>query len=347
LIKTHLAAGVLAFGVATATSTAAADCKMFQVAELPVRLERNKLIVDGEINSRKIGIVLDTGATSTMIFRSAAERLGLRRDRARGVRMFGVGGETTVESALVDEIKIGNASRKNWRMLVGGEHEIGAGMDVLLGEDFLQSFDVEFDLKRAAVRLYQPKDCAGVSLAYWATDGPRQVEFEPVDETHPQIRLSVLINGQTLRALFDSGASISLLDSPAAARLGVTPDTPGVVQVGRGAGLGRKTVDYWIGEFQSIAIGDETINDTSIVFGALFKDASYTKTGSRVPIRVESVSMLLGADFLRAHRVLVAHSQRTIYFTYVGGPVFQRTAPPASSTEPSGEAEAGPADGAR
>ena len=35
--------------------------------------------------------------------------------------------------------------------------------------------------------------------------------------------------------------------------------------------------------------------------------------------------MLLGADFLRAHRLLVAHSQRKIYFTYAGGTVFQET----------------------
>jgi len=47
--------------------------------------------------------------------------------------------------------------------------------------------------------------------------------------------------------------------------------------------------------------------------------------------------MLLGADFLRAHRTLVSHSQRKMYFTYVGGPVFVtgRTKPPAQP--PSGE----------
>jgi hypothetical protein len=32
--------------------------------------------------------------------------------------------------------------------------------------------------------------------------------------------------------------------------------------------------------------------------------------------------MLLGTDFLRAHRVLVARSQRKMYFTYAGGTVF-------------------------
>ena len=38
--------------------------------------------------------------------------------------------------------------------------------------------------------------------------------------------------------------------------------------------------------------------------------------------------MMLGADFLRSHRLLVAHSQRKVYFTYAGGPVFQLNLPP-------------------
>jgi hypothetical protein len=44
--------------------------------------------------------------------------------------------------------------------------------------------------------------------------------------------------------------------------------------------------------------------------------------------------MLLGADFLRAHRVLVSHSQRKMYFTYLGGPVFVPPRPPQSGAEP-------------
>jgi hypothetical protein len=41
----------------------------------------------------------------------------------------------------------------------------------------------------------------------------------------------------------------------------------------------------------------------------------------------EVPEMLLGLDFLRAHRMFVAHSQHKIYFTYTGGPVFQVTGP--------------------
>ncbi len=53
-------------------------------------------------------------------------------------------------------------------------------------------------------------------------------------------------------------------------------------------------------------------------------------TGTRLAAVRELREMLLGVDFLRAHRVFVAHSQRKLYFTYAGGPVFSgpRRAPP-------------------
>jgi hypothetical protein len=45
--------------------------------------------------------------------------------------------------------------------------------------------------------------------------------------------------------------------------------------------------------------------------------------------------MLLGADFFQSHRVYVARSQRRIYVSYMGGPVFQtRRDAPASAPAP-------------
>jgi predicted aspartyl protease len=309
----------------------AAECRMLQVGELPVRLAQNKLIVDGEINGQKIGVALDTGTTRTFLLRSSAERLGLRHDQVRGLRMFGIGGETNVESALVNEFKIGQASRTGWRMLVEDEHPL-RDIDLFLGDDFFNTIDIEFDLAYRSVRLFQTKDCEGVSLAYWARDSASQVEIEPVDPARPQIVLTVRIDGQPVHALLDSGAAISLLDKPAAMRLGVTTETSGVVRVGRSMGLGTKVVEYWVGPFKSFAIGDETIKDPLIVFGDVFKNASYTAPGSYVRRRIAgTAAMLLGADFLISHRVLVAHSQRKMYFTYSGGTLFQRVVE-ASST---------------
>jgi hypothetical protein len=216
------------------------------------------------------------------------------------------------------------------RLHVAGEGDFGA--DVFLGEDFFRMVDVEFDLAHNMVRLYQSQNCDGVSLAYWASTGAGEVEIEPVDEMSPQIILTVQVNGKPIKAMFDTGAPLSVLGRPDAALLGVTPETPGVMAAGGATGVGSKTIQTWIGPFQSFTIGNETIRDTEIRFADLFKSATYSAIGTRVPVKVEglhSISMLLGADFLRSHRVLIAHSQRRIYFTHTGGPVFRTTLLPA------------------
>jgi predicted aspartyl protease len=322
---TLLTASIAMLAATSMAVAAASNCKMVQIADWPVRLERGHLIVDGAINGQKIDIMLETGSTRSLILRSATERLGLTRQEARGYRLVFIGGETHVEAADIDEFKIGQVTRKNWRVLVAGERDFGRDVAFLLGEDFFYQADVEFDLAHGAVRLFQPKDCDGVSLAYWATEGVSEVDIEAIYDAQPQIVLTIQINGQPVRALLDSGTGTSVLDKADAARLGVTPETPGVVASGSGVGLGGKSVDNWIGPFQSVVIGNETITDTNIRFADLWKDATYAVTGSRLANKVEAPPMLLGADFLRAHRVLVAHSQRKLYFTYAGGPVFQLT----------------------
>ena len=91
-----------------------------------------------------------------------------------------------------------------------------------------------------AVRLYQPKDCDGVSLAYWTKETAGEVAIESIEEGRPRITLTVYINGRPIEAMLDSGASTSVLTKEDAASLGVTPDTPGVVAGPSSGGLGAK-----------------------------------------------------------------------------------------------------------
>ena len=230
--------------------------------------------------------------------------LGLGRQAVRGYRIVGVGGETQVEAAYIEEFKIGQATRKGWRVIVAGEKDLGESIAFILGDDFFSQVDVEFDLAHNAVRLFQPKDCNSASLAYWAPDDHSDVAIERVDDFHPQIVLTALINGQPLKALLDSGSPTSVLTKSAAARLGVTPETPGVVATGSAIGVGPNAIDSWIGPFESVVIGNERIRDTTIRFADLYN--------SNAP---HLHPMLLGVDFLRSHRVFVAHSQRKMYFT--------------------------------
>ncbi len=59
-----------------------------------------------------------------------------------------------------------------------GEHDLDRPYAFLLGYDFFDQVDVEFDLANNAVRMFQPRDCDGVSLAYWAKGGAGEVKLE-------------------------------------------------------------------------------------------------------------------------------------------------------------------------
>ncbi|MFO1323915.1 MAG: retroviral-like aspartic protease family protein [Burkholderiales bacterium] len=332
-----LVAAAALSGGATAQS---GKCRLLKVVDWPVRVAGNHIVVEGAINSRTVGIILDTGAQVSLILRSAAVRLDLPKREAPGRRIFGAGGESSAEIATVDDFKLGTVSINDVKFYVAGEGFTGGG-DVILGEDFLRRFDVEFDLANRTVRLFQPKDCEGVSLAYWTRDAAGEVEIEAIDENRPRISLTVKLNGRPIEAFLDSGAATSVLSTQDAAAAGVTPDSPGVAAGPSAQGIGAKSMPLWSGPFASFAIGNESIADVRIRFADLFKDAIYSETGSHVSRRTAPTQpMLLGADFLQSHRTLVSHSQRRLYFTYVGGPAFMAEEAPRPAARQDGNSAA-------
>jgi hypothetical protein len=96
-----------------------------------------------------------------LLFRASAKRLGLdlRRSRAAsGVTASAARRRSTRPSST-------SSSWGAWRCatcsFASRARRPGEGFDLLLGEDFLSSFDIEFDLANDVVRLWQPKDCDG------------------------------------------------------------------------------------------------------------------------------------------------------------------------------------------
>jgi predicted aspartyl protease len=310
--------------MASAAGASAAEpkrCQLVTVAEWPLRANYYTPVIDGAINGHKIGIMLDTGASSSSIERAAVARLKLETSPLSGYRAFGIGGETRVEAAYIAELKIGAAVRKGWRAFVVGETAMIGDVALLLGDDFFSQLDVEFDLGNNVVRLFQPKQCDGVSLGYWAK-GVMAVRLESLEKIH----VAVSVNGQSMLAMLDSGAPLSKLSLEAARQLGVTPRTAGVSAGGCVSGLGRERYESWIAPFSSFSIGDEVIRDPKLRFAPIWQHVGKDETGTHLRRRLDGLpDMLLGADFLRSHRVFISHSQRKMYFSYTGGTVFPAT----------------------
>lgn len=314
-----LAFGLMAASMCANAGTADSKCKYQRITELPIWIENGRPVTVGYLNGRKVGILVDTGSGPSFVERLALERLGVPGFRDVSLRSSGAASEAMAHTVQIQEFRLGRTVRKDWQVLVSPEDSFGSDIAVSLGAEFFRNVDVEFDFPNAAVRLYQAEDCDQTALSYW-TDGEPANEL-PIERS-AQLRLTLQINGQSVRAQIDSGASQSVIDSDLAARLGVTPRSPGVVDGGCSAGLGRNPIETWIAPFDLVAIGEERIRNPRLRFGELSRNVVSRATPSELQRLPE---MLLGVDFLRAHRVLVANSQQKIYFTYSGGPVFPPT----------------------
>jgi predicted aspartyl protease/tetratricopeptide (TPR) repeat protein len=303
--------GVLAFltvALVLPALATAQQCQLVRIAEWEVNLQGGLPIIEGAINGKKIGVLLDTGAFATLITKDSASRLGLGTRGARAEGMVGFGGESDVHVALIDELFIGGSTRKNLRVRVSGERPI-RGVDFILGDDFFRTMDMEFDYGKRVVRLFQPRNCRDSPLAYWDKNAP----FVEMDDGE-KIVVPVTINGRPARALIDSGASSSIVSLPFAARVGVTADSPGAAPSVCATGLGAGTVQSWVAPFDTIAIGPEVIRNVRVQMGDFMPELARTQP-----------EMILGTDFLRTHRVMVSRTQRRVYFTYAGGQVFPAT----------------------
>ena|SRR5579862_958532 len=316
-------------------------CQIGQVAEIPVEFVSNEVLAHGEIDGQPIKVIIDTGSMQSMIWRAAAARLGLPLAAGpQAAHLYGLGGESRLEQTVIKELRFGTFAVTDLRIPAAGD--VRANFDLLLGDDFWSVSSLEFDLKHHVIRMLNPNGCKAAELPYWAkTYSMADLIASPRDTR--KIEVEVQLNGHTLRALIDSGAARSLVSRSMADAVGVSYQ--GASE--RINGIGTHSLESRIGTFQRFTLGDETINNVQLRVANLSQNGKGERLGTRLPVNVVKMpEMLLGADFLQAHRVLIDNSTRKIVFTYEGGPVFQTLEPNQLNASTPGTAAEPPSGGA-
>jgi tetratricopeptide (TPR) repeat protein len=294
--------------LAAAAGPAAAACKLTKVAELPVTIERSQALIAATINGSDTRLIVDSGAWWSVLTPASAAQFKLRlRPPPYGLVLEGVGGTADMSATTIDHFSLTNIPIRHIDFLVGGT-DIGGGAAGVLGQNVLEGYDVEYDLAHGMIRMFRPEGCRAAVLTYWS--GPQQpysgmdINWATIQEPHTIG--AGFVNGARIRVTFDTGSGVSMLSRAAAARAGIRSDGPGVVDGGVTYGIGRREEKTWIAPVASFKIGEEEIRNTKLRFGDL----------------VANWDMLLGMDFFLSHRIYVANSQKKLYFTYNGGPVF-------------------------
>ena len=303
---------------------------MQQFAELHVVNPHGSPIVEVQLEDKPRLMLSDLGAGTSYLWREALPSLGLVTGNAGGYA-YGVGGEAAVREITVGRMQVGPVLFRNQHFYVVGAPGgfiAGGRFAGLFGADFLAQAYVQFDLPGKTIRLVKPVGCKGEQEVFWReaySDAPISTEIGP------RYLTTVRVNDRPVLALIDTGADRSVLTPAVARRLGV----PMEASQEKAFGIGGHALTTAIGRLQSFQIGDETIKTTRIEVADVFRRMVRDETGTRLGAYNDTVEMILGADFFRAHRVLLARSQNRMFFSYVGGPVFDvaaRPPPPAPAT---------------
>jgi tetratricopeptide (TPR) repeat protein len=295
-------------------------------------------MVHAQINGTDALLIADSGAFFSSVAPAAVPEYHLRLDPSiQSLYVEGIGGTEHAQVARAKTFALAGLDKvfENVDFVVAGStfggHAVG-----LLGQNLFRVADVEYDLANGIIRLVQPRDCGkDTPLAYWAADAHKPYSVIEIDFATPQqphTKSVAYLNGVRIHVMFDTGAGSSLLTLGAAKRAGITPASQGVTPGGSWHGLGHRILQTWIARFASFKVGDEEILHAQLRFGDIY---------------LPGADMLIGPDFFLSHRIYVASSQRKLYFTYNGGPVFDltqgRTSPeesPDSGAGPESPAEA-------
>jgi Aspartyl protease len=296
-----------------------AACRLDQIAEFNIEWVGNSPVVDGHVNGQPIRILLETGSTISFITNKAAHQLNLPIREYRNREIVGVGGDERVETAVVKELQIGGLVIKDYTVEVVATdiHDAGGVAVFQVGADFLSHFTTELDLAHGVVRLLHPQDCKLEQLAYW-TPSYFRIDVAPFSPDTPSLVLHIKLNGKSMNAALVSGDAISFVRPQSARNAGVEPGGLRTEPLGDIMGLRAQPIPTWIGRFDSLEVGGETIMNARLRIGDVFPNF----IGGFGPHN--QVDMKLGSDFLKANRLIIVPGKDVILFTFNGGAVFQR-----------------------
>jgi predicted aspartyl protease len=296
---------MLALGLVCLASSAHAACVTQRVADIPLTVWQNKLLLTVGINGSPETMALDTGAGITVISAEAAGRLNILHDFDHAAQVGGVGG---ADSALfigqVDGLTVGNAQfaklslpivafpERDWQ-----NHPLAG----LLGADILANFAVDVDIAGGHLALWRETGCDNEPPPWDDNATPIAIELDP--SNHIQVPLKV--DGVTLNALLDTGAGGFVLTQRAGMRAGVTDDTLDSDPEIHGTGVNNRPWSGHIHRFHDVRFGPARFTN---VVAALMPSRNIAQYDALI-----GADALVGMTLLSGTRLWISYHTKSLY----------------------------------
>jgi len=288
-----------------------ATCSTHRVADLPLTVWDQKILVAVSLNGSPETMALDTGAGITAISTEAAGRLNIPHDFDHHVEIGGVGGaNSALFMAQLDTLEVGGLHFAHQALPIIDfplRDSAGRPLAGLLGADVLSRYDVDLDIAGGRMALWQTSGCDTSPPPWDANADPLPVE---IDEGH-HILVPLRVDDAKLTAVLDTGAGGLDLTLRAGMRAGATDDALDRDPVIHGSGVNNRGWTGHMHRFHTVLFGGRTLTD---VWTALVPSTD-----------IASYNALIGSDGLVGMRVMrdmhlwISYGTRSLYIAPAGG----------------------------
>ena len=200
----------------------AADAAARTIAELPYRIDyRGWYTVSGTINGKgPFDLIVDTGATRTLIFANTLAKAGGRRaSGGEPISVLGLSRQGEFPTYIIDDIRVGDERLSGLMTVVLPDWNVdGRAPQAVLGLDFLSRYHVEFDAERQVMRLHDRAAPFTPPSRKWKTAGMSRDAVKVSDGV--LYTADVQLNGQTIPFMLDLGSTGTIVNEIGAARGG-------------------------------------------------------------------------------------------------------------------------------
>ena len=192
------------------------------LAIAPYRIEQSgRIVVEARVNGQgPYGFALDTGSSITVIFEELRSELALEPVPGIKVLIHGAVASGKFDLLEIDRLEVGREVWPAPRIVsLPGVTAAGDRIGGVLGINFLRRYAVGFSSGERVIRLFAPDLVARRAYRGWASI---PLDLEPIGESGAALYfIDIDIDGSPVRALFDLGAGLNMLNRPGARLLGV------------------------------------------------------------------------------------------------------------------------------
>lgn len=268
----------------------------------------NHLLIRAEVNGNHAVLLLDTGAPKTCVRSDRAKSLGIELagiDSPYGQFLYGR--SQTMRTGLVKSMRAGHMdfgsgpvalfSPSNFTLPGIGRHN--ERIDGVLGADVLKRYKAAINCRTEQIFFKTSEKSLHLS-SFTTAAGFKRVPLHQSEGGHFTVPCSV--NGNTLRALVDTGAFITIFDRGTVEKFGIKSRPSNLNAVG----FEGTSYPVGLGQFDQLTIGDFKVPPQKFAVASLSTFIGPQSAGA-------NASVVLGSEVLAFYHAIIDFDSMSLF----------------------------------